>query len=170
MQETSITLASMCMCIMSEITIMVTAIAASIWPPRSLLTSNLNSVASTTYVSVPLWPLNGCIWQIFRKKKNKPNIIDLLASPQVKSEFLVIFSGVCWLWSQFLSSLHYYRYSEPQACHRRCNFWFLNQSLAYETQKRWPTDQKQWKNDFFWSFFGEAGHLLTLFYVFIVLI
>ena len=67
--------------------------------------------------------------------------------------------------AKFLSSLHYYRYSEPQACHRRCNFWFLNQSLAYETQKRWPTDQKRWKNDFFWSFFGELGHLLTIYVI-----
>ena len=74
--------------------------------------------------------------------------------------------------ANFLSSLHYYRYSEPQACHRRCNFWFLNQSLAYETQKRWPTDQKQWKNDFFGHFLGRLAIFWPFmsFYFFITLL
>jgi len=50
----------------------------------SLLMSNLYSVTSITHVPVPLWPLTGCIGQIFRKEeRSQISSIDLLASPQV---------------------------------------------------------------------------------------
>ena len=57
MQATPITLVSMCMLPGTAIMVASEAIAASKWPWRSLLTSNLNSVASTTHVPVLLWPL-----------------------------------------------------------------------------------------------------------------
>ena len=71
MQATSITLASMC--ILPGTAIMVTSeiIVASKWPLRSLLTSNSNSVSSITHVPVLIYPLNGCMGQIFRKKEAK---------------------------------------------------------------------------------------------------
>ena len=61
MQATFITLASICILPRRAIMVASDAIAASKRPLRSLLTSNLNSVASITYDLVLFWPLNCCI-------------------------------------------------------------------------------------------------------------
>ena len=55
---TLITLKSMCMLPLTVILVTSEAMAASKRPPRSHLTSELNSVTSITYVTMLLWPLN----------------------------------------------------------------------------------------------------------------
>ena len=61
---TLITLESMCMLPLTVILVASEAMAASKRPPRSHLTSELNSVASITYVPLSLWPLTITIHQM----------------------------------------------------------------------------------------------------------
>ena len=56
---------------------------ASKQPRRSQTTSELNSVASITYVAMLSWALNASVSQI--KHEDESSSIDLLASPQVKT-------------------------------------------------------------------------------------
>ena len=62
---TLITLVSMCMLPLTAILVASEAMAASKRPPRSHLTSELNSVTSITYVTMPPWPLNTPTVSIF---------------------------------------------------------------------------------------------------------
>ena len=62
---TLITLVSMCMLPPTAILVASEAMMASKQPPRSHLTSELNSVTSITYVTMPPWPLNTPIDLIF---------------------------------------------------------------------------------------------------------
>ena len=54
---TSVTLKSMCILPVVAILVAFEVTVTSIWPQRSLLTSNLNSVASISHVPVLPWPL-----------------------------------------------------------------------------------------------------------------
>ena len=62
---TLICLISMCMLPLTADLVSSEAMAASKRPPRSHLTSELNSVTSITYVTMPPWPLNTPIDLIF---------------------------------------------------------------------------------------------------------
>ena len=56
--EALITLVSMCILPFIAILVASEAIAASKWPPRSQMASDLNSLISITYVEMCLWLLN----------------------------------------------------------------------------------------------------------------
>ena len=68
---TSITLASMCVLHLTAILVASEAMAASKWPQRSDMTSELNSVASITYVAMLFWPLNASVSQIKREREDE---------------------------------------------------------------------------------------------------
>ena len=70
-QATSITVASMCILPETAFLVASEAIATSIWPQRSFLILNLNSVASKTHVPVLFWPLNASLSLLKERKKGR---------------------------------------------------------------------------------------------------
>ena len=58
----------MCILHLTAILVASEAMAASKWPQRSDMTSELNSVASITYVAMLFWPLNASVSQIKREE------------------------------------------------------------------------------------------------------
>ena len=73
----------MCMLPLTAILVASEAMGASKWPPRSLLTLNLNCLIMITYVPTVLWPLYPVV-QVQEKKKAKHDPLTCVASPQVQ--------------------------------------------------------------------------------------
>ena len=80
----SFTLVSMCMLLLTAILVASEAVAASNWPQRPHMTSNLNSVTPITYVDMSLWLLEASVSLLKGWGGGQLGLIDLRASPQVK--------------------------------------------------------------------------------------
>ena len=75
----------MCMLLLTAILVASEAVAASKWPRRPHMTSDLNSLTSITYVGMSFWLVNATKFNFTVEEGGQRGHVDLRASPQVKT-------------------------------------------------------------------------------------